>query len=69
MQIGRTARDGRQGATIILTSKADRGNAELKALCKSKVLTQNQQQDDICLVEGLARSFVLPNPTGRHPKT
>ena len=61
-QVGRAARDGSQGAAVVITTKGDTGHKELKKLfCKKG---QGRQKEPGCLVDGLSKIFQLSNPDG-----
>ena len=59
MQVGRAARDGSQGACVILAPK---GTRRSKAL--GKLVSQQASKKGECLVEGLAKLFTLTDPSG-----
>ena len=59
MQVGRAARDGSQGACVVLAPK---GTRKSKAL--GKLLSQQACKKAECLVEGLAQLFTLTDSDG-----
>ena len=62
VQVGRAARDGSQGAAVVITTKGDTGHKNLKKLfCKKR---QGRQKEPGCLVGGLSKIFQLSNPDG-----
>lgn len=56
LQVGRAARDGRQGACVILAPNTNRQNKTYGKLFNSA--------KSECLVEGQAKLFSLANPDG-----
>ena len=60
-QEGRTARDGKQGVAVLLTSKSDFGNNELKELVRRQ--EEGKKVKEIkCLRDGVAKIFALSGP-------
>ena len=63
-QEGRTARDGRQGVAVLLTSKSDSGNKELKELVRRQEEGKKGRELK-CLRDGVVKIFALSSPDGK----